>query len=102
VSIPGNACYDSNASAILLEVLIMGKTLIPKTRKAAKPRFAPGQPAMADFGAGQIPVIIIEDRGNIGSQGRHLVFVRSNSPNTESDTTFEISADSLILSKPTK
>jgi hypothetical protein len=68
-----------------------------KHRKAGRPLFTVGCRAKIRFGSSNLPVIIVEDRGAIGSMGRHLVRVRPVGNVDENSESFEVPADELLF-----
>lgn len=73
-----------------------------RIRKPTRPsRLVPsvGRRAKIRFGHSDLPVVIIEDRGAVGSSGRRLVRVRPVGTADEIPPTFEVPADKLIYPK---
>lgn len=75
----------------------MIKTRGRKQRKAGRAVFTVGCRAKIRFGSSNLPVIIVEDRGAIGSIGRHLVRVRPVGNPDENSESFEVPAEELVF-----
>ena len=79
----------------------MGKAVASKPARKSNPRFIPGQEGIVRFGhESNVRVVVVEDRGTIGPAGPHIVFVRTNNPDDDTATTFEVYAENLVLNKP--
>ena len=68
-----------------------------KQRKAGRVGFTVGCPAKIRFGSSNLPVIVVEDRGPIGSMGRHLVRARPVGNPDENSESFEFAAEELVF-----
>ena len=75
----------------------MIKTRGRKQRKAGRAAFTVGCRAKIRFGSSIFPVIVIEDRGPIGSLGRRLVRVRPVGNVDENSESFEVAAEELVF-----
>ena len=66
-----------------------------KARRAKQPAFRVGQRVALQFPGGAMPGEVVEDRGNVGWQGRHILRVRRVSEYEEERDTFEIPAEAV-------
>jgi hypothetical protein len=71
-----------------------------KTQKNAE--LAVGRIGRIRFGLNDVQVIVVEDRGSVGSAGRRLVRVRFAESEGDPDSTFEVPADELVLTPAVK
>ena len=58
--------------------------------------FPVGQCRKVRFGDSTMKVEIVEDRGNVGLAGHHLVRVRYVNPYSDPTSTFEVYAENLL------
>ncbi len=75
----------------------MAKTHINKPRRSRRLVPSVGRRAKVCFGRSKLPVVIVEDRGPVGSLGRRLVRVRPVGNGDELAATFEVPADELVF-----
>jgi hypothetical protein len=69
------------------------KQIRPAPRRRA---LSPGDRAVIHFGTSAVVVEVVEDRGPVGSRGRHLMRVRRLDGDTvEPESTFEVAAEEL-------
>ena len=66
-----------------------------KTRRAKQPAFRVGQRVSLRFPGGPMLAEIVEDRGNVGWRGEHIVSVRRVSEYEEERDTFEFPAEAV-------
>ncbi len=75
----------------------MAKTFARKPPSPKDLSLAIGRRAKIRFGSSIFPVIVIEDRGPIGSMGRHLMRVRPVGNVDENSESFEVAAEELVF-----
>ena len=73
------------------------RQLTKETKKQRKVKWSAGECATIRFGANDVPVEIVEDRGPVGISGRRLVRVRIIESEGEVESTFEVPADELTF-----
>ena len=73
-----------------------------KQRKAGRVVFTVGSAAKIRFGSSNLPVIVVEDRGAIGSMGRRLVRVRPVVNPDENSESFEVAAEELVFTSESR
>ncbi len=75
----------------------MAKTTINKLGRSSRLDWSVGRRAKIRVGGSDLRVVIVEDRGAVGSQGRRLVRVRPVGSADEIPAAFEVPADELVF-----
>jgi hypothetical protein len=77
----------------------MAKASLQKGRGSKSRAMTVGRRGKIRFGNSDVRVVVVEDRGHIGSRGRQLVRVRLADNADDPERTFEVPADELVFSK---
>jgi len=73
----------------------MAVSRVGSKRKSARRRLVPGDRATIRFGGSTVSVEVVEDRGNVGYRGDHIMRVRVIDGGMSEPRTFEVRADNL-------
>jgi hypothetical protein len=97
VQFPGKA--DIIHFSFWQKVSTMAEKITHQRKHSKKTALSVGARGKIRFGQSKVGVEIVEDRGPVGTAGRRLVRVRYLTSPAEPDSTFEVPADEVVLSR---